>query len=69
VAGAGVSTIEGVRVGTPDGWWLLRASHTEAALVARAEAATQSALARLLADLDSHLAESGVSRENRANFD
>jgi phosphomannomutase len=69
LAGARVSTIDGVRVCTPDGWWLLRASHTEAALVARAEAATQSALARLLADLDSHLAESGVSRENRANFD
>jgi phosphomannomutase len=60
--GAPISTIDGVRVATSDGWWLLRASNTEAALVARAEAQTESALARLLADLDSHLAESGASR-------
>jgi phosphomannomutase len=38
-SGATVSDIDGVRVSTPDGWWLLRASNTQAVLVARAEAA------------------------------
>ena len=61
-AGADISLIDGVRVRAPRGWWLLRASNTEAALVARAEAADESALAALIAILDSQLAESGVRR-------
>ena len=36
--GAEVNAIDGVRVLTADGWWLLRASNTQAVLVARAEA-------------------------------
>ena len=41
-AGAAPSSdIDGVRVRTPDGWWLLRASNTQAVLVARAEASTR----------------------------
>jgi phosphomannomutase len=63
-AGAKPCTIDGIRLGTPDGWWLLRASNTEAALVARAEGRDEPALARLLADLDSQLAESGVQRSD-----
>ncbi|MBV8868335.1 MAG: phosphomannomutase/phosphoglucomutase, partial [Acetobacteraceae bacterium] len=39
--GAEVSEIDGVRVLTKDGWWLLRASNTQAVLVARAEAMSQ----------------------------
>ena len=39
--GAEVSEIDGVRVLTRDGWWLLRASNTQAVLVARAEAMSQ----------------------------
>ena len=39
--GAKVSETDGVRVLTDDGWWLLRASNTQAVLVARAEAATR----------------------------
>jgi hypothetical protein len=35
---ADMVAIDGVRVTTPDGWWLLRASHTQAVLVARAKA-------------------------------
>src|ERR1019366_10763387 len=31
-AGAKVADIDGVRVQTPDGWWLLRASNTQAVL-------------------------------------
>jgi phosphomannomutase len=39
--GARVDATDGVRVSTPDGWWLLRASNTQDVLVARAEAADQ----------------------------
>ena len=45
--GADMTDIDGVRVRTNDGWWLLRASNTEEALTARAEAADQSGLDRL----------------------
>ncbi len=58
--GAEVNEIDGVRVSTPDGWWLLRASNTQAVLVARCEAADEAGLARLKADLARHLRESGV---------
>ena len=45
--GADMTDIDGVRVRTPDGWWLLRASNTEDALTARAEASDQPGLSRL----------------------
>ena len=35
---AELTDIDGVRVNTPDGWWLLRASNTQDVLVARCEA-------------------------------
>ena len=60
--GADVLAIDGVRVTTPDGWWLLRASNTEAMLTARAESASQQGLERLLAALDAQLATSGIRR-------
>ncbi|SEJ99863.1 phosphomannomutase [Sphingobium sp. AP50] len=60
--GADLCAIDGARVRTSDGWWLLRASNTQAALVARAEAADESGLARLLAQIDSQLADSGITR-------
>ncbi len=49
--GAKVSETDGVRVLTDDGWWLLRASNTQAVLVARAEATTEAGLERLKAAL------------------
>src|SRR5207248_6956674 len=39
--GAEFVDIDGVRVKTPDGWWLLRASNTQAVIVARAEAKSE----------------------------
>ncbi|GAN86947.1 phosphomannomutase/phosphoglucomutase [Komagataeibacter intermedius] len=60
-AGATVCDIDGVRVSTPDGWWLLRASNTQASLVARAEGTTQAALDRLMATLSAQLTRSGVT--------
>jgi phosphomannomutase len=58
--GAKVADIDGVRVLTPDGWWLLRASNTQAVLVARAEATSAEGLERLKADLVRHLEASGL---------
>ena len=59
--GAAVSAIDGVRVSTPDGWWLLRASNTQAVLVARAEARTAEGLERLKAALVAQLGASGLA--------
>ncbi len=60
--GADVVAIDGVRVTTSGGWWLLRASNTEAMLTARAESRSEEGLADLLADLDAQLAASGIRR-------
>lgn len=56
--GASVNAIDGARVTTEDGWWLLRASNTQAELVARIESTNQQGLDRLRADLFRHLSES-----------
>ncbi|HUN41550.1 MAG TPA: phosphomannomutase/phosphoglucomutase [Acetobacteraceae bacterium] len=58
--GANVSDVDGVRVNTPDGWWLLRASNTQAVLVARAEASSVEGLERLKAALVAQLEQSGL---------
>ena len=58
-AGAEVNHMDGVRVRTPDGWWLLRASNTQAVLVARCEAGDKEGLERLKAELVGQLRESG----------
>ena len=58
--GAEVSGIDGVRVRTADGWWLLRASNTQEVLVARCEAESHSGLARLKEALARQLAASNV---------
>jgi phosphomannomutase len=60
--GAEVNATDGVRVNTPDGWWLLRASNTQDVLVGRAEAKDKAALDRLMTQLDEQLAKSGVER-------
>jgi phosphomannomutase len=59
--GAKVSATDGVRVQTADGWWLLRASNTQAVLVARCEATTPAGLERLKAALVRQLAASGLA--------
>ena len=60
-AGAKVNDTDGVRVQTEDGWWLLRASNTQAVLVARAEAKDQDGLDRLKAAIADQLAHSGLA--------
>ena len=59
--GAQVSAVDGVRVQTADGWWLLRASNTQAVLVARCEASSEAGLERLKASLVTQLEASGLA--------
>lgn len=59
---AQVNTIDGVRVTTDDGWWLLRASNTQDVLVARAESNSEEGLDRLIAQIDEQLSLSGLER-------
>src|SRR3990170_1848340 len=58
--GAEVNSTDGVRVKTPDGWWLLRASNTQDVLVARAEASNQAGLDRLIDAINQQLEASGM---------
>src|SRR5262252_203395 len=60
-ARADMADIDGVRVRTPDGWWLLRASNTQDVLVARCESSTAEGLERLKAAVVAELAASGVA--------
>ncbi|MCH8113690.1 MAG: hypothetical protein IH905_17330 [Proteobacteria bacterium] len=58
--GTEVNDIDGVRVSTADGWWLLRPSNTQAVLVARCEARDEAGLARLKAEMAAQLRLSGI---------
>jgi phosphomannomutase len=57
---AQVNEIDGVRVRTQDGWWLLRASNTQDVLVARCESSDAEGLKRLIAALTEQIAASGL---------
>jgi len=56
----GVLLIDGARVETDDGWWLLRASNTQSMLVARCESTTDEGLQRLKSELRAELELSGI---------
>jgi phosphomannomutase len=56
-----ISLVDGIRVRSASGWWLVRASNTEAALVARAEGTSQSALDGLIADLRETLRQADLT--------
>jgi len=56
--------MDGVRVENDDGWWLLRASNTQAVLVARIEAGNADGMARLKAELADQLRKSQISPPN-----
>ena len=43
--------IDGVRVNTEHGWWLIRASNTNSELIARCESSSQEGLEILKSDL------------------
>ena len=58
--GAELSEIDGVRVTTEDGWWLLRASNTENALTSRCESYSAEGLNRLKKQLCEQLSLSDI---------
>ncbi|MSO85089.1 MAG: phosphomannomutase/phosphoglucomutase [Rhodospirillales bacterium] len=58
--GIEINDVDGVRVTTADGWWLLRASNTQAVLVARCESRTEAGLVRLKAALARQISLSNV---------
>jgi phosphomannomutase len=60
-AGAKVNDIDGVRVQTAEGWWLLRASNTQDLLVARCESTTAAGLDSLKRSLAEALRAAGQS--------
>ena len=53
--------IDGVRVTTEHGWWLLRASNTQSALALRAESNSPQGLEVLKSEIEKQLTASGVS--------
>lgn len=65
-AGEDVSDTDGVRVNTTDGWWLLRASNTQAVLVARCESSSAPGLTNLKSALAAQLAASGLTPDLKA---
>lgn len=60
VPAANLNLIDGVRVRSDRGWWLIRASNTEAALVARAEGKSAAILTQLVTDIETTLAAAGL---------
>lgn len=56
-----VNDIDGVRVTTPNGWWLIRASNTEDLITIRAEGFTAEGLDRLKAQVVDQLKASGIA--------
>lgn len=59
-SGADVNDVDGVRALTKDGWWLVRASNTEAALVVRCESTTAQGLERLKKTIFTMLEERNI---------
>jgi phosphomannomutase/phosphoglucomutase len=51
------STVDGVRVRYPDGWFLCRPSNTEPILVMRAEANDEEGLIKIKQDVEKRLGE------------
>ena len=64
VTGVDVSSIDGVRVTTSDGWWLLRASNTQPVIVARCEARCEDRLDRLKVALREEILRCGIEVPN-----
>ena len=55
-----INEVDGLRVSTADGWWLIRASNTEAALVLRCESENETGLRRLKKMVSGYLLRAGV---------
>ncbi|TAH32736.1 MAG: phosphomannomutase/phosphoglucomutase [Alphaproteobacteria bacterium] len=60
LAGSRFSDVDGVRVMTEEGWWILRASNTQPALALRAESNSPQGLEKLKSQIEQQLKQSGV---------
>ncbi len=58
--GGDYSDIDGIRVNRPGGWWLLRVSNTQPALVARVEARSRLLLREIVGEVESILKREGI---------
>ena len=56
-----VITLDGVRVKNENGWWLIRASNTEAALVIRFEGKSEKSKEELSTEVQSRLNTEGLT--------
>jgi phosphomannomutase len=56
-----INDVDGLRVSGADGWWLLRASNTENALVVRCESQDQEGLERLKGTVVAYLSAVNVT--------
>jgi len=63
-SGIKVHDIDGVRVQSDDGWWLLRASNTEPVLSARCESASEEGLKRVKAAFAEEVSACGLEPPN-----
>lgn len=63
--GDDVNDIDGVRANNKNGWWLVRASNTENALIARCESKTSQGLKSLIVNLEKILSQKGI----KVNFE
>lgn len=59
--GVSINDIDGVRVTSPEGWWLIRPSNTEDLLTVRAEGFTAEGLQTLKGQLIEQLRQSGIA--------
>lgn len=59
-SGLNINDVDGVRVTTDKGWWLIRASNTQPVLVARCEASSAQDLEELKSNLRGYLKNLGV---------
>ncbi|NQV98863.1 MAG: phosphomannomutase/phosphoglucomutase [Rhodospirillales bacterium] len=60
-AGLQINDLDGLRVNSDHGWWLLRVSNTQAAISARCESTTPAGLLRLKRELAEQLRLSGIT--------
>ncbi|NDF13287.1 MAG: phosphomannomutase/phosphoglucomutase [Proteobacteria bacterium] len=66
-SGQQFNDIDGIRVDSAEGWWLIRSSNTQAALSARAEAVSEAALKKLVAHMEAELKTSGIDIHHAAD--
>jgi phosphomannomutase len=65
--GVAVQDVDGVRVSSKEGWWLLRASNTQPVLVGRCEAADAAGLDRQIVAMSLQLRQSGIEASQLRN--